>query len=248
MTDLTGRVALVTGGSRGLGAEIVRALAREGADVALTYVNNPESAEAVVGEVRALGRRALSIRADAADFRRAHEVVAEVTATLRSLHLLVCNAGLSRSGALWKLSESDWDDVVAVSLKGAFNYIHAAAPYFINQRSGRVVCIGSINGLRGRIGSASYNAAKAGLVGLVKTTAAELGQYGVTANVVAPGFIETVSQERTPELVRKIVLDESAIKRLGTPQDIVPIVVFLSGDDASHITGQTFRVDAGQYL
>jgi 3-oxoacyl-[acyl-carrier protein] reductase len=164
------------------------------------------------------------------------------------LHILVCNAGFARATPLWKMTEADWDDVVDVTLKGAFNYLRATAPLFMARKYGKIVCIGSISGLRGRIGTASYNAAKAGLVGLVKTAAAELGAYDVNVNLIAPGFIETPSQEHTPELVRDLVLKECAIKRLGVPSDIASVVVFLCSDAARHVTGQVLKVDAGQYL
>ena len=248
MVDLNGRVALVTGGSRGLGAEIVRELARQGVDVAFTYLQDTAAAEDLVGEVQTLGRRSLAVQANASDFQKAQQVVTEVREKLGGIHILVCNAGFSRGVALWKMTEADWDDVVNVSLKGAFNYIRAVAPLYMEQTYGKIVCIGSINGLRGRVGSASYNAAKAGLVGLVKTTAAELGRFNVNVNLVAPGFIETPSQMRTPELIRDLVLKECVIKRLGMPEDIAPVVVFLCSDVARHVTGQVIKVDAGQYL
>lgn len=248
MIDLSDSVALVTAGSRGLGAEIVRQLARQGADVAFTYLQNRSAAEALTDEVKTLGRRCLAVQADASDFQKAHQVVSRVQSEMGGIHILVCNAGFSRGVPIWKMSESDWDDVVDVSLKGAFNYIRAVAPIYMEQSYGKVVCIGSINGLRGRIGSTSYNAAKAGLIGLVKTAAAELGRYNVNVNLVAPGFIETPSQENTPQLVRDLVLKECAIKRLGTPEDIASVVVFLCSDAARHVTGQVIKVDAGQYL
>jgi len=248
MIDLNGRVALVTGGSRGLGAEIVRELAGQGADVAFTYLQDTAAAEALVGEVQTLGRRSLTVQADASDFQKAQQVVTEVTGELGGIHILVCNAGFSRGVALWKMTEADWDDVVNVSLKGAFNCIRAVAPLYMEQTYGKVICIGSINGLRGRIGSVSYNAAKAGLVGLVKTVAAELGRFNVNVNLIAPGFIETPSQTHTPELIRDLVLKECVIKRLGMPEDIAPVVVFLCSDAARHVTGQVIKVDAGQYL
>jgi 3-oxoacyl-[acyl-carrier protein] reductase len=248
MLKLDGRVALVTAGAKGLGAEIVRQLAQQGADVAFTYLQDTAAAEALVAEVQAHGRRCLALQADAGDFQRAQQVVIEAQQRLGRMHILVCNAGIGRSGALWKISEADWDQVLDVSLKGAFNYIHAVAPGYIEQTAGKVVCIGSINGLRGRIGTASYNAAKAGLVGLVKSAAAELGRYNVNVNLVAPGFIETPSQAHTPELIRDLVLKECAIKRLGKPEDIAPVVVFLCSEAARHVTGQVIKVDAGQYL
>lgn len=248
MPELKGRVALVTAGSRGLGAEVVRQLAGQGADVAFTYVQDARAAKVLAGEVQKSGRKCLAIKADAGDFKKAQSTVAEVIRRLGRLDILVCNAGIGRGAPIWNMTEADWDDVLEVSLKGAFNYIRWAAPQFMAQDYGKIVCIGSINGLRGRLGTASYNAAKAGLMGLVKTAAAELGRYNVNVNLIAPGFIETPSQVRTPELIRDLVLKECVIKRLGSPQDIVPAVVFLCTDAARHITGQTIKVDAGQYL
>jgi 3-oxoacyl-[acyl-carrier protein] reductase len=248
MIDLTGRVALVTAGSRGLGAEIVRQLARQGADIALTYLEDMAAGEALVNEVQMIGRRCIAVQANAGDFQRAQAVVADVIERMGKIQILVCNAGTARSAVLSKMTEVDWDPVINVSLKGAFNYIRAVAPLYTEQAYGKIVCIGSINGLRGRIGSASYNAAKAGLVGLVKTAAVELGRFNVNVNLVAPGFIDTPSQINTPELIRDLVLKECAIKRLGMAEDVAPLVVFLCSDSARHITGQIIKVDAGQYL
>ena len=248
MGDMKGRVALVTAGSKGLGAEVVRQLARRGADVAFTYKQDTAAAKMVAAQVRKLGRRCLALRADAGDFAKAHLAVVQAARRLGGLHILVCNAGIARSGPVWKMKETDWDDVMAVSLKGSFNYLHAAAPIFMEQNYGKVVCVGSINGLRGRLGTISYNVAKAGLTGLVKTAAAELGRHNVNVNLVAPGFIESPSQVNTPELVRDLVLKECALKRLGTPEDIAAVVVFLCSEAARHVTGQTIKVDAGQYL
>lgn len=241
-------VALVTAGSRGLGAGIVRELANEGFHVAFTYLEDGDAAEAMVKEVEKIGTTALAIQADAADFTLAHDVVAKVIKQFGALDALVCNAGFARKGALWELSEKDWDDVVDVCLKGTFNYIHAVSPHFIKQKHGKIVSVGSINGLRARRGTASYNAAKAGLTGLIKAAALELGEYNVNANLVAPGFIETPSQVNTPDSTRELVLSECAIKRLGMPEDIAPVVAFLCGEGARHMTGQVIKVDAGQYI
>jgi len=246
--DMREQVALVTAGSKGLGAEVVRQLALRGADVAFTYKQDTAAAKAITREVERMGRRCLAFRADAGDFDKAHKVVSEVSRKLGGLDILVANAGIARAAAIGKMKEAEWDEVIGVTLKGAFNYLNAAAPGFIKQGSGKVVCVGSINGLRGRVGSVSYNVAKAGLVGLVKTAAAELGRYDVNVNLVAPGFIESESQAHTSELVRDVVLKECAIKRLGTPKDIAGVVVFLCSEAARHVTGQTIKVDAGQYL
>jgi 3-oxoacyl-[acyl-carrier protein] reductase len=241
-------VALVTGGSRGLGAEIVRTLAKEGWDIAFTYLEEEDAAKALVKEVEGMKRKVMMIQADAADFTQAHAVVEEVIKKLGSIDVLVCNAGMARIGLLWELSEADWDEVVDVCLKGVFNYVHAVAPHFIKQKQGKIVAIGSINGLRARRNTASYNAAKAGQTGLIKAAAIELGQYNVNVNLVAPGFIETPSQEKTPQSMRDLVLSECAIKHLGTPEDIAPVVAFLCSEAAKHMTGQVIKVDAGQYI
>jgi 3-oxoacyl-[acyl-carrier protein] reductase len=246
--NLAGKTALVTAGSRGLGAEVARKLAGAGASVALTYASDDQAAAAFVGELDAQGHRALAFQADARDFARAHDVVREVRTRLDGLDLLVCNAGAARSAPLIDMTEEDWDDAVDTSLKSAFNYIRAAGPGFVAQKYGKIVCVGSINGLRGRLGTAGYNTAKAGLVGLVKTAAAELGPSGINVNLVAPGFIDTPSQKDTPMLIRDLVVKETALRRLGTPEDIAPLVIFLCSDAARHVTGQTIRVDAGQYL
>jgi 3-oxoacyl-[acyl-carrier protein] reductase len=246
--SLAGRTALVTAGSRGLGSEIARELAVAGANVAVTYASDDQAAAAFVAELDAQGHRALAFQADARDFARAHDVVREVRTRLNGLDLLVCNAGAARSAPLIDMTEEDWDRSVDTSLKSAFNYIRAAGPGFVAQKYGKIVCVGSINGLRGRLGTAGYNTAKAGLVGLVKTAAAELGPSGINVNLVAPGFIDTPSQRDTPMLIRDLVVKETALGRLGTPEDIAPLIIFLCSDAARHVTGQTIRVDAGQYL
>jgi 3-oxoacyl-[acyl-carrier protein] reductase len=248
MVDLTGRVALVTGAAKGLGAAIVAQLAAQGADVAFTYLSDARSAQELQKKVRATGRRCAAWAGSAADYDLAQKIVAEVHRKFRGLHILVCNAGVATSAPLAKMTEAEWDEAIEVSLKGTFNYIRAAAPGFVTQNGGKIVCIGSINGLRGRVGSASYNTAKAGLLGLVKTAAAELGRHNVNVNLIAPGFIETSTQVNTPELIRDLVLKECAIKRLAQPEDISPCVAFLASEDARHITGQIIKIDAGQYL
>lgn len=241
------KIALVTGGSRGLGAEIVRTLTKEGWNVAFTYLDEQGAANELVKETEASGQKVACYQADAADFTRAHEVVEAVVSDFGGITGLICSAGINSKGMFWELSEQDWDTVVDVCLKGNFNYMHAIAPHFITKQYGKIVCIGSINGLRGRKGTASYNAAKAGQVGLIKAAALELGESNVNVNLVAPGFIETTSQVQTPNEVRELVLSECAIKRLGQASDIAPVISFLMSEGARHITGEVIKVDAGQY-
>ncbi len=248
MVDLQNRVALVTGAAKGLGAAIVRQLARQGAEVAFTYKSDSKAAALLEVDIRALGRRCIGLPGCVSDYNRAQQIVTEARSQLGGLHIVVCNAGIASSAPITRMSEDEWDEVMAVSLKGAFNYIRAAAPFMVEQAYGKIVCIGSINGLRGRMGTASYNTAKAGLLGLVKTAASELGRHNINVNLIAPGFIETSTQTHTPELIRDLVLKECAIKRFGQPEDISPCVAFLASDDARHITGQVIKIDAGQYL
>ncbi|HQK25677.1 MAG TPA: SDR family NAD(P)-dependent oxidoreductase [Synergistaceae bacterium] len=248
MFDFSGKSVLVTGGSRGLGRALVRAFCAAGAAVGFTFRQEKEAAARLQGELEEGGGRVRAFQADVTSFARAAEVVAELGEAFGEPEVLVCNAGVARSAPIWKMTEEDWDVAVDTSLKGAFNYLRAVAPVFVRRHEGKVLCVGSINGLRGRMGTLSYNVAKAGLVGLVKTAAAELGRYNVNVNAIAPGFIDTESQERTPEIIRDLVLKECAIKRLGTEEDMVPLVLFLCSDLGRHITGQTIRIDAGQYL
>jgi 3-oxoacyl-[acyl-carrier protein] reductase len=248
LVELQNRIALVTGAGKGLGAEIVRQLAVQGADVAFTYKSDSLGAGLLETNIRALGHRCVGLQGCVSDYNRAKQIIEEVRTQFGGLHIVVCNAGIASSAPIVRMSESDWDAVIAVSLKGAFNYIHASAPSLIEQAYGKIVCVGSINGLRGRMGTASYNTAKAGLLGLVKTAASELGRHNINVNLVAPGFIETTTQAHTPELIRDLVLKECAIKRLGQPLDISPCVAFLVSEDARHITGQVIKIDAGQYL
>ena len=242
------RVALITGGSRGLGSAIAMKLANDGMDIAFTFLEDRTAADKVVQAIEKAGRRALAVQADVRDFARAQEVTKEVLQKLGGLHALVCNAGVGRDALLHEISEESWDEVVDICLKGSFNYMRAASSVFRAQKEGKIVCIGSINAKRGRPLTASYNAAKAGLSGLVKTAAVELGAFNINVNLVAPGFIESSGQKKTPQPVRDQILNECAIKRLGTPEDIAPVVSFLCSDASRHITGQVLTVDAGQSL
>jgi 3-oxoacyl-[acyl-carrier protein] reductase len=245
---LADRVALVTGGSLGIGSAIVLDLAEAGGDVAFTYRSHPDEAQALARQVEGLGRRALPLEADVSSFERAGQIVDEVVKTLGRLDILVNNAGMNWDGVIWKMTEEQWDRVISVDLKGTFNYIRAAAGHFKEQNGGKIVNITSINGLRGKFGQSNYTAAKGGVIALTKTVARELGKFGVNVNAVAPGLIETAMVQQAPQQVRDLALAEILLGRLGQPEEVAWVVTFLCTDRARHITGEVLSVDGGQYL
>jgi 3-oxoacyl-[acyl-carrier protein] reductase len=245
---LTGRAALITGGGRGIGAAIARELAREGCDVALVDLDAFEAADTVAREIRGSGRRALAIQADVTSLAAAEASVQAVVGEFGRLDILVCNAGITRDAVVWKLTEEAWDQVLAVNLKGSFAYCRAAAPVFRAQRSGRIVTIASINGLRGKAGQANYAASKAGMVALTKTVARELGPAGVTVNCVAPGMVRTGMAELLAPEIRDRAIAETAVGRIAEPEDVAGMVAFLCSDRARHLTGTVIQVDGGQYM
>lgn len=245
---LEGRAALVTGGARGIGAAIAKALAAAGADVAIVdFCLEPEAA-GVVAAIESAGRRALALAADVADFSRAAEVVDEVRRSFGRLDVLVCNAGINLDGVIWKMDEERFDRVLAVNLKGCFNYCRAAAPVFREAKGGKVVNVTSINGMRGKFGQTNYAASKAGVIGLTKSLARELGRAGVNVNAVAPGLVETEMVAAMPEEAKAASVAETVLGRPGTPEDVANVVVFLASDLARHVTGEVIRVDGGQYI
>lgn len=243
---LAGQVALVTGGASGLGSAIAAELAREGCDVAI--VDRSADTAAVVRDVEAAGRRVWTRVADVADFALAERVVGEATRELGRLDILVACAGVTDDGMSWKLTEAQWDRVIDVNLKGFFNYARAAGAWMRQRRAGRIVGIASINGLRGKIGQANYAASKGGMVALAKTLARELGRYGVTVNVIAPGLVRTAMSASLPPEVTARALDETALGCLAEPADCAALTTYLCSARAARVTGQVVRIDAGQYL
>ena len=246
--DVQDKVAIVTGGSMGIGRAIALDLAAHCADVAINYRKHVDEANQVVREIERRGRRGLAVQADVASFEDAQRMVETVREAFGRLDILVNNAGINRDGVVWKMSEAQWDEVIATNLKGYFNYIHAAAPIFKEQSSGKIVNITSINGLRGKFGQSNYSAAKAGIVGLTKAIARELGKFNVNVNAVAPGLIETEMMMQAPQEVKDKALAEIVLGRLGTPEEVAHVVTFLCSDLARHITGEVIKVDGGQYI
>ncbi|MBF4510090.1 MAG: 3-oxoacyl-[acyl-carrier-protein] reductase [Aeromicrobium sp.] len=245
MTRLEGRVALVTGGSRGIGAAICRRLAAEGAVVAVNYAGSADAAAAVVDDIVSAGGAAAAFQADVSDARACDALIATVVERYGRLDILVNNAGINRDGLLVRMSDDDWNAVIGTDLSGAFYLTRAAAKLMMKARSGSIVNVASVIGLVGNAGQANYAAAKAGLIGMTKSVARELASRGVRANAVAPGFITTDMTDALPEAARDAALATIAARRFGSPDDIAACVAFLASDDASYITGQTVAVDGG---
>jgi 3-oxoacyl-[acyl-carrier protein] reductase len=247
-SELQGHAALVTGAGRGIGASIARELSSRGAAVALVDLGQFEAAEVLAAELRAIGRQALALRADVASFADADASVKAAAQAFGRLDLLVCNAGITRDAASWKMTEADWDAVIAVNLKGCFSFCRAVAPIFRAQKSGRIVTIASINGLRGKFGQANYSASKAGIIGLTRSLARELGPSGVTVNCIAPGMIRSDMTDALPPQVLDKAVEESAVGHIGEPADVAHAVAFFCSPHARHITGQVLAVDGGQCM
>ncbi len=246
---LDGKVALVTGARRGIGAAVARTLAREGCDVAVLDRETGPETESVLNHITGLGRQGLALAADVRDLDAADEAVARVVEELGSLDVLVCSAGVARDRTSWRMSEEEWDEVIDVNLKGTFAYARAAGRLMRTRgRGGRIVTITSINGLRGKFGQANYAASKAGVVGLTKTLARELGPAGVTVNAVAPGLVRTEMTRGLDPAFVTAAMQETVLGRVADPEDVAEVVAFLASDGARHVTGQIVRVDGGQYI
>ncbi|MFI5309721.1 MAG: SDR family NAD(P)-dependent oxidoreductase [Gemmatimonadales bacterium] len=243
---LAGQAALVTGAGRGIGAAIAREFAAEGCDVALVDLGAFADAEVVAAELRSSGRRTIVLRADVANFAAATDAVAAAVREFGRLDHLVCNAGIARDAVIWKMTEEEWDQVLDVNLKGCVAFCRAAAPVFRGKQSGKIVNIASINGMRGKAGLSSYSASKAGIIGLTRTLARELGPKGINVNCVAPGMVRTEMTAKLPKEILERAIAETALGRMGEPEDVARVVVFLCSDRARHITGEVIRVDGGQ--
>ena len=246
--ELEAQVAIVTGGSLGIGAAIARALAEAGANVAINYRKHDTEANQVVKDIETMGRKGAAIKADVSNFQDAEKMVNEVVNEFGKLDILVCNAGINRDAVIWKMTEEQWDAVMNINLKGYFNYARLVTPIFKDQNSGKIVNITSINGLRGKFGQSNYSATKGGIIAMTKSFAKELGKYNINVNAIAPGMILTDMMMQIPDKFKEIAINETVLGRLGEPEDVANLVVFLCSDKAIHITGEVIQIDGGQYI
>ena len=248
MKLLEGKVALITGASRGIGKGIALKFAQEGADIAFTDLNRDENMEATERELEALGVKAKGYASNAADFAQTEEVVAKVKEDFGHIDVLVNNAGITKDGLMMRMSEGQWDAVINVNLKSAFNFIHAVLPIMMRQRSGSIINMASVVGVHGNAGQANYAASKAGLIALAKSIAQEVGSRGIRANAIAPGFIETAMTAALPEEVRADWCKKIPLRRGGQVEDIANVALFLASDMSSYVTGQVIQVDGGMNM
>ena len=242
---LTGRTALVTGATRGIGRAIALKYASEGADVAFTYRSQHEAAQSLLEEIQAMGVRAKAYTSDAASYEDAHKVVEDVKAVFGRIDILVNNAGITKDGLMMRMDEAQWDAVIDTNLKSAFNFIHACTPVMARQRGGSIICMSSVVGVSGNAGQCNYSASKAGLIGLTKSIAKEMGPRGIRANCIAPGFIATDMTGSLPENLRQEWEKQIPLRRGGNPEDVANVALFLASDLSGYVTGQVINCCGG---
>lgn len=245
---LTGKTALITGAARGIGKAIALKFAEEGANIAFTDLKIDENGEATRQEIEAKGVKCLAYASNAANFEDTAEVVKKVHEDFGSIDILVNNAGITKDGLMLRMSEAQWDAVIAVNLKSAFNFIHACTPIMMSQRKGSIINMASVVGVHGNAGQANYAASKAGLIALAKSIAQEMGSRGIRANAIAPGFIETAMTAQLSDEVRKEWMKVIPLRRGGQPEDIANVATFLASDMSSYISGQVIQVDGGMNM
>ncbi|VEF48437.1 3-oxoacyl-(acyl-carrier-protein) reductase [Bacillus freudenreichii] len=245
---LEGKVALVTGASRGIGRATALALAEAGANVVVNYAGSTDKANEVVEKIKTLGREAIAYQCNVSDSDAVQAMVKDTIAKFGKLDILVNNAGITRDNLLMRMKENEWDDVIDTNLKGVFLCTKAVTRQMMKQRSGRIINVASIVGVIGNPGQANYVAAKAGVIGLTKSTARELASRGITVNAVAPGLITTDMTDQLTEEQKEAMLQQIPLDRFGQASDIAGTVLFLASDDANYITGQTIHVDGGMVM
>jgi 3-oxoacyl-[acyl-carrier protein] reductase len=245
MKLLEGKTALITGAARGIGKAIALRFAAEGANIAFTDLAVCEETEA---EIAALGVKAKSYASNAADFAESEAVVQQVKNDFGSIDILVNNAGITKDGLMLRMSEAQWDAVIAVNLKSAFNFIHAVVPVMMRQRGGSIINMASVVGVHGNAGQANYSASKAGMIALAKSVAQEMGPKGIRANAIAPGFIETAMTAALPDAVREDWMKKIPLRRGGRPEDVADVALFLASDLSSYVSGQVIQIDGGMNM
>ncbi|KYD08215.1 3-oxoacyl-[acyl-carrier-protein] reductase [Heyndrickxia sporothermodurans] len=245
---LEGKVALVTGASRGIGREIALELAREGANVIVNYAGSEARANEVVEEIKALGREAKAIQCNVANNDEVQGMIKETIGLFGKIDILVNNAGITRDNLIMRMKEDEWDDVINTNLKGVFLCTKGVTRQMMKQRSGKIINISSIVGVSGNPGQANYVAAKSGVIGLTKSTAKELASRGINVNAVAPGFITTEMTDKLPEDVQSEMLKQIPLARFGEPKNVANVVVFLASSSSDYMTGQTLHVDGGMVM
>lgn len=238
---LDGKVALITGAARGIGKAIALKYASEGADIAFTDIEINDTVKETLEAIRAFGVKAEAYASDASDFEAAHTVVSEIMAEFGRIDILVNNAGITKDGLMMRMSEQQWDAVLTVNLKSAFNYFHACTPIMAKQRGGSIINMSSVVGVSGNAGQCNYSASKAGLIGLAKSIAKEMGPRGIRANCIAPGFIITDMTMSLPEKVREEWAKTIPLRRGGTPEDVANVALFLASDLSSYVSGQVIH-------
>ena len=246
--DLSGKVALVTGGSRGIGREIAIELARHGADVAISYVNNEEKAMEVVREIQKFSVKGLCIKADVSKEEEVKRLVDTIKDELGTIDILVNNAGINRDTLLIRMSTQEWDQVIDTNLKGTYLCTRLVAKDMIKKKYGKIINIASVAGVAGNYGQANYSASKAGVIGFTKAVAKELASRGINVNAVAPGLIETDMTQALKEEIKEALIKSVPMGRLGSPKDVANLVVFLASDKSDYITGQTINIDGGMIM
>ena len=248
MKLLEGKVAVVTGAARGIGKAIALKFAQEGANIAFTDLVIDENGLATQAEIEALGVKAKGYASNAANFEETHNVVAEIVKDFGRIDILVNNAGITKDGLMMRMSEGQWDAVLNVNLKSAFNFIHACTPVMMKQRAGSIINMASVVGVHGNAGQSNYAASKAGLIALAKSIGQEVGSRGIRANAIAPGFIDTAMTQALPDNIRAEWIKKIPLRRGGTVEDIANVATFLASDMSSYVTGQVIQVDGGMNM
>ncbi len=245
---LTGKTALITGAARGIGKALALKFAEEGANIAFTDLVIDENGEATRQEIEAKGVKCIAYASNAADFAETETIVKQIHADFGQIDILVNNAGITKDGLMLRMSEAQWDAVINVNLKSAFNFIHACLPIMMRQRGGSIINMSSVVGVHGNAGQANYSASKAGMIALAKSVGQEMGSRGIRANSIAPGFIETVMTHQLPEEVRKDWMQKIPLRRGGQAEDVANVALFLASDLSSYVTGQVIQVDGGMNM